>query len=184
MRLETARIRFRKMVIGDIPTYHKWRNDIDVMRTTNPSLDLYTYAETEAFVNHVIFGAGDSAKNFIIVDKNNDQAIGITALVQLDYKNRNAECILDIGEKEYWGKGIGTEALTLLLDYAFLEMNLHRVSLRVFSFNDKAVRLYTKLGFQQEGISRQAIYRDGSWSDIVHMGILKEEYLIQKGRSL
>ncbi|WP_028562806.1 GNAT family N-acetyltransferase [Paenibacillus pinihumi] len=180
MRLETARIRFRKMVSEDIPDYHKWRNDMEVMQTASLSLNLYTYAETEAFVHNVIFGAGDSAKNFIIVDKNSDQAIGDTALVQLDYKNRNAECILNISEKEYWGKGIGTEALTLLLDYAFLEMNLHRVFLRVFSFNEKAVRLYTKLGFQQEGIARQAIYRDGRWSDIIHMGILQDEYINSK----
>ncbi|MED4174038.1 GNAT family protein, partial [Halalkalibacterium halodurans] len=94
----------------------------------------------------------------------------------IDYKNRNAECIIDIGEKTYWGKGYGFEALRLLLNYAFLEMNLHRVSLRVFSFNKKAIRLYEKLGFKHEGTSRQCLYRYGQWHDIVHMGILKDEY--------
>lgn len=95
-------------------------------------------------------------------------------------QNRNAECIIDIGEKECWGKGYGREALQLLLDYAFLELNLHRVSLRVFSFNEKAIRLYERLGFKDEGRSRQSLYRDGRWHDICHMGILQEEYVTSK----
>jgi len=66
--------------------------------------------------------------------------------------------------------------LKLLLDYVFYEMNLHRVSLKVFSFNDRALRLYTKIGFQQEGSSRQSLFRDGEWHDIIHMGLLQNEY--------
>ncbi|PAV29712.1 hypothetical protein CIL05_10090 [Virgibacillus profundi] len=65
----------------------------------------------------------------------------------------------------------------MLLDYVFLELNLHRVSLRVFSLNEKAIHLNSKLGFKQEGAIRQSLYRNGEWHDIIHMGILKEEYL-------
>ncbi|MBE9916478.1 GNAT family N-acetyltransferase [Paenibacillus donghaensis] len=56
-------------------------------------------------------------------------------------------------------------------------MNLHRVSLRVFSFKEKAIHLYKKLGFEQEGTSRQAIFREGKWHDIIHMGILQHQYI-------
>ncbi|MEC3557614.1 GNAT family protein, partial [Bacillus thuringiensis] len=70
----------------------------------------------------------------------------------------------------------GSEAMKLLLDYAFLELNLHRVSLRVFSFNHKAIKLYEKIGFVHEGSSRQSLYRNGAWHDIVHMGLLQSEY--------
>jgi RimJ/RimL family protein N-acetyltransferase len=175
MLFESSRIYLRKMTGDDITVYHKWRNDLEVMRTTNPVIDLFTFADTKQFVEHVILGAGTS-KSYMILEKQSQLPIGITSLIQIDYKNRNSECIIDIGEKEYWGKGYGKEALRLLLDYAFLEMNLHRVSLRVFAFNDKALGLYEKLGFKREGASRQAIFREGKWHDIIHMGILAHEY--------
>ncbi|MGX4667928.1 GNAT family N-acetyltransferase [Cerasibacillus sp. JNUCC 74] len=172
----SKRIKLRKMTMEDVERYHSWRNDVDVMISTNPLLDLYTLPETKAFVEGVILNSS-SSKSYIIQDKANEKAIGITSLINMDQKNRNAECIIDIGEKDYWGKGIGKEALKLLLDYAFLEMNLHRVSLRVFSFNERALHLYNKMGFKQEGVSRQALFRNGKWHDIIHMGILEREYL-------
>lgn len=172
----SKRIKLRKMTMEDVERYHSWRNDVDVMMSTNPSLDLYTLPETKAFVEGVILNS-NSSKSYIIQDKANEKAIGIMSLINMDQKNRNAECIIDIGEKDYWGKGIGKEALKLLLDYAFLEMNLHRVSLRVFSFNEGAIHLYNKMGFKQEGVSRQALFRNGKWHDIIHMGILEHEYL-------
>lgn len=129
---------------------------------------------TNCLVSQVILASG-TAKSYVIVDKQTQTPIGVTSLNQIDLKNRNAECIIDIGAKDYWGKGYGNEALKLLLDYAFLEMNLHRVSLRVFSFNEKAIKLYEKIGFKHEGISRQFLFREGKWHDLVHMGILQEE---------
>ncbi|MCY9592983.1 N-acetyltransferase [Paenibacillus chitinolyticus] len=175
MLFESSRVSFRKTTEEDAAVYHTWRNDMEVMRTTNPSLDLFTYAETRQFVEQVILGSGTS-KSYMILDKLSERPIGITSLIQLDFKNRSAECILDIGEKEFWGKGYGNESLRLLLNYAFHELNLHRVSLRVFAFNDKAVALYEKIGFKREGISRQALFREGQWHDLLHMGILQEEY--------
>lgn len=174
---ESERLRLRKMVREDIERYHSWRNNIDVMITTNPSLDLYSLEETREFVENVILNS-NSSKSYIISENNSQVPIGITSLINIDYKNRNAECIIDIGEKEYWGKGYGKESLKLLLDYAFFELNLHRISLKVFSFNEKAIRLYSKLGFKNEGLSRQSLYRNGIWNDIIHMGILKEEYIL------
>ncbi|TQR37013.1 N-acetyltransferase [Lysinibacillus sphaericus] len=175
MLFESSRVKLRKMTKEDTELYHKWRNDVEVMHSTNPSLDVYPMEETKDFVDHVILG-NHAGKSYIMVEKGKESPIGIVALINIDYKNRNAECIIDIGEKEYWGKGYGSEGLKLLLDYAFYEMNLHRVYLKVFSFNDKAISLYNKIGFHQEGSSRQSLFRDGTWYDIVHMGILQNEY--------
>src|SRR5690625_2590149 len=140
MLFESKRIRLRKLILEDYELYHSWRNDMEVMQSTNPSLDIYPIDETKDFVHNVLLGS-HSAKSYIMVEKNTDVPIGIISLIQIDYKNRNAECIIDIGEKEYWGKGYGSEGMKLLLDYAFLEMNLHRISLRVFSFNARAIGL-------------------------------------------
>ncbi|MDV2682933.1 GNAT family protein [Alkalihalophilus lindianensis] len=169
------RVQLRKMVPEDIERYHTWRNDIDVMNSTSLSLDIYSLDETRAFVENVMLNAG-SSKSYLIEEKESKLSLGVTSLIHIDYKNRNAECIIDIGEKDYWGKGYATEALKLLLDYAFLELNLHRISLKVFSFNERAIGVYCKLGFKQEGVSRQSLYREGKWHDIIHMGILREEY--------
>ncbi|MED1666378.1 GNAT family N-acetyltransferase [Brevibacillus laterosporus] len=176
MLFQSARIYLRKMTADDVTIYHTWRNDMEVMRTTNPAIDLCTLDNTQEFVNQVILGSSAS-KSYMIIDKESETPIGIVSLIQIDYKNRNAECIIDIGEKAYWGKGYGMEALKLLLDYAFLELNLHRVSLRVFSFNKKAIALYERMAFKHEGISREYIFRDGKWSDVFHMGILQREYV-------
>jgi RimJ/RimL family protein N-acetyltransferase len=174
--LSSERLQLRKMEESDIETYHSWRNDLDVMKTTNLSLDLYTLNETRSFVENIILYS-TSSKSYIIEQRDRNIPIGVTSLINIDTKNRNAECIIDIGEKEYWGMGYGTEALKMLLDYAFLELNLHRVSLRVFSLNERAIHIYKKLGFVQEGVIRESLYRNGKWQDIITMGILKGEYL-------
>lgn len=175
MLFESERIRLRKMTKEDTGLYHRWRNDVEVMHSTSPFLDIYPMKATEDFVEYAILGS-ETSKGYIMVDKKKETSIGVVSLINMDYKNRNAECIIDIGEKEYWGKGYGGEALKLLLDYAFYELNLHRVSLRVFSFNERAIHLYKKIGFELEGKSRQTLFRDGKWYDIIHMGILQEEY--------
>lgn len=179
MLFESARVTLRKMTKGDTELYHKWRNDVKVMYSTSPSLDVYPLKATEDFVEYVILKS-DTSKGYIMVDKKSETSIGIVSLINLDYKNQNAECIIDIGEKEYWGKGYGAEGMKLLLDYAFYELNLHRVSLRVFSFNERAIHLYEKMGFELERKSRQMLFRDGKWHDIIHMGILQEEYFMKK----
>ncbi|MDQ0159609.1 GNAT family N-acetyltransferase [Alkalibacillus salilacus] len=172
----TQKIILQKVEKNDAEQYHQWRNDTDVMFSTNPSLDLYSFEETKDFVENVLMD-NSSSKSYIIIDRKNEISIGITSLINIDYKNRNAESIIDIGEKEYWGQGYGTEALNLLLNYAFQELNLHRVSLKVFSFNEKAIKLYQKLGFKEEGKSRQSLFRNGQWHDIIHMGMLQDEYI-------
>src|SRR5690554_2899112 len=178
MLFQSTRITLRKMTVQDIEVYHKWRNDLEVMQSTAPMLDVYHIEETGEFVKQVMLGS-HSSKCYIIVEKESKKPIGITSLINIDYKNRNAECIIDIGEKEVWGKGYGSEAMKLLLDFGFLEMNLHRISLRVFSFNGGAIKLYEELGFQQEGRAREAIFRDGVWHDIIHMAILQSAYIEQ-----
>ncbi|TFJ91701.1 GNAT family N-acetyltransferase [Lentibacillus salicampi] len=170
------RIRLRKMSSEDedVSIYHKWRNDIEVMQFTNPSLDVFTYADTENFVKGIT--ESRNSKGYMIEEVRTDKPIGITSLINIDYGNRNAECIIDIGDKDYWSKGFGREAFSLLLDFAFNELNLHKVYLRVFSFNERAIKLYQKLGFYEEGKLKEQLYRDGAWHDVVFMGLLKRNY--------
>jgi len=81
-----------------------------------------------------------------------------------------------IGDKSFWGKGYGTEAIELLTDFIFNEMNINKVKLNVYSFNKRAVRCYEKCGFVREGVLRQEIYREGRYHDDIVMGLLRDEY--------
>ncbi|EGG38339.1 conserved domain protein [Paenibacillus sp. HGF5] len=105
MLFDSARLSCRKMTMDDAELYHTWRNDLEVMQSTSPSLDTYQMEETKDFVQHVILGT-PSSKSYLIQAKESGQPIGIMSLVGIDFKNRNAECIIDIGDKNYWGRGI------------------------------------------------------------------------------
>src|SRR5690625_874993 len=108
MLFNGERVRLRKMSIEDVAIYHKWRNDIEVMQFTNPSLDVFTYTDTEKFVNSII--ESHNSKGYMIEEVKTGKPIGVTSLINIDYGNRNAECIIDIGDKDYWGKGFGRES--------------------------------------------------------------------------
>lgn len=130
--------------------------------------------DTQQFI--ALISSQSSAKGYLIEHKESERTVGIISLVNIDYKNRSAECIIDIGEKDLWGKGIGREAMGIILEFAFNEMNLHRLYLQVFSFNRRAVNLYEKLGFTLAGKFREALYRQGEWHDIILMDMLEDEY--------
>lgn len=175
MLFRGERVRLRKMSTEDVSTYHQWRNDMEVMQFTNPSLDVYTHSDTENFIKNIT--ASNNSKSYMIEEIEANKPIGITSLINIDYGNRNAECIIDIGDKDYWSKGFGREAFQLLLNFAFNEMNLHKVYLRVFSFNERAIRLYQRLGFYEEGELKEQFYRNGSWHNVVLMGLMKRNYI-------
>ncbi len=88
---------------------------------------------------------------------------------------------IGIGERDYWGRGYGTEAMKLVLRFAFLELGLHRVSLDVFEYNPRGVKSYEKAGFRHEGRAREMILRDGKRFDVLFMGVLREDWLKQFG---
>jgi len=77
---------------------------------------------------------------------------------------------------DHWDQGYGQEAMRLLLAFGFQELNLYRVQLTVFSYNPRAIRVYEKLGFQREGVFRQALHRDGQRHDMLLYGLLRPEW--------
>jgi len=105
-----------------------------------------------------------------------DKLIGSCQLRHIDPIHRSAELQIRIGDIDERDHGYGTEALHLLLDFAFRDMNLHRVCVRVFSHNARALRAYEKVGFVKEGLLRQAAHIDGRYVDIVVMSVLRSEH--------
>jgi RimJ/RimL family protein N-acetyltransferase len=98
----------------------------------------------------------------------------------IDWVAGSAWVGIGIGEPADWGKGYGTDAMRILLRYAFAWLNLHRVTLNVFGYNERAVRSYIKCGFTEEGRMRQWLNRGDQRWDLIHMGILKEEWALKE----
>ena len=96
--------------------------------------------------------------------------------LDIDNLNQTAEVGIFIGNKNYWDKGYGTEALNLLLDYGFNALNLYNVMLKVYSCNKRAIRSYEKAGFKQVGIRRKALHRNREKYDILFMDLLVDEF--------
>ena len=99
-------------------------------------------------------------------------------MLDIDSVNHSAELHIMIGNKENRGKGIGTFAVSSIVNHAFNNLNLHRVSLDVLDYNIAAQNLYRKVGFKEEGRKRKAVFKNGEYVDVIVMGLLREEYKI------
>jgi RimJ/RimL family protein N-acetyltransferase len=106
----------------------------------------------------------------------NERLIGEIGLDEINWIHRSSYVGISIGERHDWGKGYGTDAMRVMLRYAFAELNLHRVNLTVFDYNPRAIRSYQKAGFVEEGRSRQELHREGRRWDVIYMGILRSEW--------
>jgi len=102
--------------------------------------------------------------------------IGHCGLFHIDETARHCELGISIGDKDYWGRGYGREAVSLLLDYAFRLRNLRRVWLEVHASNERAIRAYRSCGFVEEGRMRKHIWLGGRYVDNVLMGVLRDEW--------
>jgi RimJ/RimL family protein N-acetyltransferase len=113
---------------------------------------------------------------YSIVDLETDELIGNCGFADIDLANRNAEVGIFIGNKEFWNKGYGTEALSLLLDYGFRALNLHNVMVNANENNKGAIRCYEKIGFKRIGIRREALQRNLEIINDVFMDLLTDDF--------
>ena len=120
---------------------------------------------------------------FSIRRREDDRLIGDIGLDVVNWNASDSFVGLGIGDRNEWGKGYGTEAMNLMLEFAFTEINLRRVTLTVFEYNPRAIRSYEKTGFRHEGRLRQFLTREGRRWDMLYMGILREEWLVINGLS-
>ena len=122
--------------------------------------------------------------NFAIRLTSDDSLIGTIGFYEIEWSNQVAWLGVGIGERDQWGKGYGTEALGLLLRFGFDELNLHRVSLTVLEYNQRAIALYERAGFQREGTFRQFGLRDGQRYDMYLYGLLRSEWQTKVGSNI
>ena len=156
----------------DASRYTKWLNDLEISSNLQIAAKIISLSKEK----EILAGIAKQNEVLAIVDAETDQLIGNCGLHNVNYIDGIADCGLFIGDKSYWNRGYGTEALTLLLDFAFNLMNLHNVKLDVYEFNHRAIRCYEKCGFKTIGRRRMARNIGGSRYDVIYMDILAEEF--------
>ena len=170
-----APVALRRPRPDDLPGVVRWYRDPEIARLTRYQTRQMTQAEIERFFQVRMLAV--DALAYTIVELPDWRQIGFTTFSALDPDNGSVMFHITVGERDAWGRGLGTETTSLMLEHAFERLALHRVGLTVFSYNVRAIRAYEKAGFRIEGRLRDAIVRDGRYFDEVQMGVLADEWL-------
>ncbi len=167
------RIHFRPLEVEDLETCQAWLNDPENHQFLKRVRPLNRAEEREWLEGQ---HKKDGVYLFGIALNEGGRLIGNCGLHGTVLPNRSAELGIAIGEREFQGQGYGAEAIRLLLDYGFRTLGLHRIMLRVYSYNARAIRCYEKVGFRREGVLRESRWWDGRWSDDLIYSILEQEW--------
>jgi RimJ/RimL family protein N-acetyltransferase len=158
---------------GDLPVLFQWINQPEQVHW-NSAYRPVSETDHRAWFEAVRKRADVAI--FAIRTVPDQRLIGSCQLRHIDPVHRHAELQIRIGEVGERGRGHGTEAVRQLLRFGFRDLNLRRVYLNVFASNAAAIRAYEKVGFQREGLLREAAHIDGRYVDVVVMGILRPEF--------
>ena len=170
--LSGERVRLRAFEPSDAETVWRWYRDHE-FSVLDGNIYGTSLEELRSFLQSI--GSPTYADVSLGIEAEGGALIGSIRLKRGSPEDRHADFGIGI-EREYWNRGYGTDATRTILRFAFEEMNLHRVSLMVLDYNDRAQRCYEKCGFRVEGRARSARFRDGRWCDEILMGILQDEF--------
>src|ERR1700752_918853 len=155
-----------------------WRRDSEVMRLIDSSeVMLRSQKDSQKWIEKELEDQEVNQNMFTIRTLAEAKLLGDIGLSVVNWMSRDAFVGLGIGERDFWGRGYGTDVMKVILRYAFMEINLRRVTLSVFEYNPRAVRSYEKAGFVHEGRMRQFLNREGKRWDMLFMGILRDEWI-------
>jgi diamine N-acetyltransferase len=172
------RVRLRAIEKTDLPDFVRWLNDPEVKQGLS-LLHPLSLAEEEDWFKANLEKPPEQRPLAIEIQPDPDSEwifIGNCGLMTVNWVNRSAEIGIHIGEKKYWNQGYGTLAMRLMCRHAFDDLNLHRIWLRVFETNPRAIRAYEKAGFVEEGRLRDAQYLSGKYNDVLIMSVLQSEW--------
>lgn len=163
--------RLRKPELTDIDALHRFKNDPSVAALLTGTSTGWSRPDLQRWVEaHCT--ASDEAL-WVIADSE-DRAIGHVGLYKIHLVHRSAEFAIVL-DRSTWGKGIGVRATRAMVDYGFDELNLERIELQVLADNERAIAVYRKFGFREEGLLRRAVFKGGRFHDVLVMAVLSDE---------
>jgi RimJ/RimL family protein N-acetyltransferase len=178
--IEGKLVRLRALEPTDAEKAFQWINDREVTQFLMARYPWSLAAERE-FVTESAKRIEFGDVRLAIETKVESVHIGMCGLHRGRPEDRNADLGIMIGDKSYWNGGYGTDAMMTLLRFAFEQMNLHKVALGVFDFNERARTVYRRCGFVEEGRHREDVFQDGRYLDVVRMSVLRREFEAMHG---
>ena len=173
--IEGSLVRLRAREMHDLDDNVAWGQDPELLRLTGDR-----YQQSRAYLDAMMKSytaqpPAFAAMRFAIETKDGEH-IGNLRLADVQPENRSASLSVVIGRRDFWSRGFGTDAMRALQRFVFDEMNLHRLELHVFAFNERAIACYRRAGFTEECRLRRAQYADGDFHDVIVMSILRHEW--------
>ncbi|MBI1957282.1 MAG: GNAT family N-acetyltransferase [Candidatus Niyogibacteria bacterium] len=170
--LRGKRVVLRPPERADIPTLLRWINDMEILQYIGAYLPMTETGEIEWFEGL----AKRRETNTIFIIVTGDKPIGTIGLHDIHWRDRTATMGFMIGEKDCWGKGYGTEALMLVLHYAFHALNLHKICASVSAFNGRSLRCQEKCGFVREGLLKAHHFKNGAYHDTIVTAVFRDNW--------
>lgn len=173
--LEGEHIHLTAVQKSDIPDMLVWYNDVEFQRLLRRGM---VTPHTQEGMEHWITHQHEDRDSFLfgIRTLSEQRFIGMIGVKDIFWQARHCELWIGIGEASMRGKGYGTDAMRVILKFAFMEMNMNRVGLVVASYNPRARASYEKCGFKLEGTLRDYFFRDGEYHDLYVMGLLRRDW--------
>ena len=168
-------VRLRAVELGDLPFTRACRNDPAVHLATLGRRFPITEVGEEAWFRSLGQGSPPAEVTYVIAARDGDAPLGLITLRDVDWVNRTAMFGLWLAP-EAQGHGIGTEACGQMVDVAFGRLNLRKLALDVLSGNDRAIAMYRRLGFAEEGRFVEEIYADGRYDDVIRMALTRAQW--------
>ena len=175
-------VRLRAIERSDIPNFVRWLNDREVTDTLLIHSPLSKAMEEGWFDKHLAMNPNETEVLAIEILVGKDWVhVGSTGLHEIEPVHLAAEFGIFIGEKQYWNQGFGRKATRLMLKHGFEDLNLNRIYLYVYETNPRAMKAYEAAGFKREGVMREAIYKNGSYINVILMSVLHSEWIEARG---
>ena len=173
-------VRLGPLLSTDAEAIAEWFSDAAFLRLYSGTV---AFPKTVEEITKMLREMRDSKTQFMFAlrELEGDRLLGFGGFDEVLWRNGVGWFTIALAPP-VWGQGYGTIMTRLLLRFAFDELNLHKVQLTVFDYNERALALYRHQGFQQEGIFREAIYRDGHYYHMILMGLLDREWRASVGR--
>ena len=171
-KLVGKRIYLSPRNVEDVEVFTEWMNDFFITDYIGRSYRTVTLQDEKEYLEK----ANTGKDTFAIIDIETNEMIGTIGLHSVDNVNRTATLGIFIGNKNYWSKGYGTEAIQLILDFGFNYLNLNNIELALMEFNQRALKCYQKCGFKEIGRRRKCNFINGKYYDSILMDILAEEF--------
>lgn len=171
MIIKGKNVLLRPITLADAERFVVWFNDPEVNKFLHRRS--MTFEQEKEWINSL---PKNQQEFNLAIDTSDGVHIGSVGLRNIDEVYHYADFGIMIGDKNYWNKGLGSEATNLILSHGFEQLHLHRIELDVYEYNERAIKVYERIGFIKEGVKREHVLWQGKFYDTILMGMLASEW--------